>query len=184
MWATFAHWNGDTAASTLLQWETIHFSEDPVGHGTVVLVHKSESGAVRFVQTACKALSKHGSEQSGVYQPFTAYLSSNNLPKNALASFKGNILFYDAGVVYHISPLIEKFFTEVQSPNQLLKLYYQMSKCRVPSWLQSTWTCKQNGYRSLVACPGISEYFNIRHERKVLSFKICLEQWSQDAVLC
>ena len=54
----------DTAASTLLQWETTHFSEDPVGHSTGVLVHKSESGTVRLVQTACKALSKHGSEQS------------------------------------------------------------------------------------------------------------------------
>ena len=74
----------DTAASTLLQWETTHFSEDPINHATGVLVHKSESGTVRLVQTACKTLSKHGSEQSGVYQPFTAYLSSNNIPKNPL----------------------------------------------------------------------------------------------------
>ena len=102
----------DTAASTLLQWETTHFSEDPINHSTGVLVHKSESGTVRLVRTACKALSKHGSEQSGIYQPFTAYLSSNNIPKNPLASFRGNrfnILFYDAGAVYHISPLIETF---------------------------------------------------------------------------
>ena len=58
----------DTAASTLLQWETTHFSEDPVGHGTGVLVRKSESGTVRLVRTTCKDLSKHGSEQS-LYQP-------------------------------------------------------------------------------------------------------------------
>ena len=74
---------------------------------------------IRLVQTACKVLSKHGSKQSVVatyiYQPFTAYLSSNYISKNPLASFRGNqfnILFYDAAV-YHISPLIEKFFIEI-----------------------------------------------------------------------
>ena len=39
----------DTAASTLLQWETTHFSEDAVNHTTGVLVCKSESGTVRLV---------------------------------------------------------------------------------------------------------------------------------------
>ena len=39
----------DTAASTLLQWEITHFSEDPVSHATGVLVHESESGTVRLV---------------------------------------------------------------------------------------------------------------------------------------
>ena len=39
----------DTAASTLLQWETTHFSEDAVNHATGVLVCKSESGTVRLV---------------------------------------------------------------------------------------------------------------------------------------
>ena len=80
----------DAAASTLVQWEATHFSEDPAGSG--VLVRKSESGTVRLVRTACKALCKHGSEQSGVYQPFTVYLLSNNLPKNPLASFSS--IFY------------------------------------------------------------------------------------------
>ena len=102
----------DTAASTLLQWETTHFSEDPVNHATGVLVCKSESGTVRLVRTACKALSKHGRKQSGVYQPFTAYLSSNNILKNPPASFRGNqfnTLFYNAGAMYHISLLNETF---------------------------------------------------------------------------
>ena len=39
----------DTAASTLLQWETTHFSEDAVNHATGILVCKSESGTVRLV---------------------------------------------------------------------------------------------------------------------------------------
>ena len=62
----------DNYTSTLLQRETTHFSEDPVGHGTGVLVRKSESGTVNC--------------QSGVYQPFSA----NNLPKNSLVSVRGN----------------------------------------------------------------------------------------------
>ena len=93
----------DAAASTLLQWEATHFSADPTSSS--VSVRKSESGIVRLVCTACKALSKHGSEQNGVYQLFTTYLSSNNLPKNPLVTFRGNrfnILFYDTGAVYHI----------------------------------------------------------------------------------
>ena len=39
----------DTAASTLLQWETTLFSEDAVNHATGVLVRKSESGTVKLV---------------------------------------------------------------------------------------------------------------------------------------
>ena len=113
----------DTAASTLLQWEKAHFSEDPAGSG--VLVRKSESDIIRLVCTSCKALSKHGSEQSGVYQQFTTFLSSNNIAKNPPVSFRENhfnIVFYDAGAVYYLSSLIKKFSTEVwQIPNQLLK---------------------------------------------------------------
>ena len=108
----------DVSSSTLLQWEATHFSEDPAGAG--VLVRKSESGTVRLIRTACKAFSKHGCEQSGVYQSFTTYLLSNNITKNPLLSFRGNrfnILFYDAGALYYISPFIEKFFTEVYTAN-------------------------------------------------------------------
>ena len=116
----------DTASSTLLQWENSHFSSNGYVSGGSqqgpVLVRKSESGTIRLIRTACKALSKHGSEQSGVYQPFTNYLKSNGVLKNPLATFRGNrfnILFHDAGVVYHLSSF---FFTQVwQTPNQLLK---------------------------------------------------------------
>ena len=70
----------DTASSTLHQWETSHFDHCSGGSQLCpgpVLVRKSESGTVRLIRTACKALCKHGSEQSGVYQPFTNYLKSN-----------------------------------------------------------------------------------------------------------
>ena len=56
---------------------------------------------------------------------FTNYLKSNGVLKNPLATFCGNrfnILFYDAGAVYYLSPSIKSFFTQVwQMPNQLLK---------------------------------------------------------------
>ena len=132
----------DVSSSTLLQWEATHFSEDPAGAG--VLVRKSESGTVRLIRTACKAFSKHGCEQSGVYQSFTTYLLSNNITKNPLLSFRGNrfnILFYDAGALYYVSPFIEKFFTEVwQTPNQLLRAV--LADVKVPEYLAG---CKALG---------------------------------------
>ena len=67
----------------------------------------------------------HGSEQSGVYLPFTAFLKSNGVSRNPLASFRGNhfnVVFYDAGALFYIAPLVQRFFKEVwQTPNQLLK---------------------------------------------------------------
>lgn len=80
----------DTASSTLLQWESTHFEGTVGPAGTGVVAKNLESGVVRLVRTACKALSKHGSEQSGVYQSFTSYLESNGIKRNPLASFRGN----------------------------------------------------------------------------------------------
>lgn len=174
----------DAAASTLLQWEATHFSENPTGSS--VLVRKSESGIVRLVRTACKALSKHGSEQSGVYQSFTTYLSSNNLPKNPLATFKGNrfnILFYDAGAVYHISPLIEKFFTEVwQTPNQLLRAV--LADIKVPEYKAG---CKALGVINKIITGPLWRVLEsqdisiLKMNEKFCHLKSCLDSWSQDA---
>ena len=132
----------DAASATLCQWESTHFEGAPVQ--TCALKRKSESGIVRLIRTACKALSKHGSEQSGVYLPFTSFLSSNGIKRNPLASFRGNrfnILFYDAGAVFYISDLVIKFFKEVwQTPNQLLRAV--LSDIQVPEHLAG---CKALG---------------------------------------
>ena len=64
----------DTTSSTLLQWENTHF-EAPIGAATIIAASKSESGIVRLVRTTCKAMCRHGSEQSGVYQPFTTFMT-------------------------------------------------------------------------------------------------------------
>ena len=125
----------DVASSTSLQWELTHF-EGAVGAAAHFgsTTRQSESGIVRLVRTACKALCKHGSEQSGVYQPFTAFLATNGINKNPLVSFRGNrfnIVLYDAGALYYISELVVSFFNDVwQTPNQLLKAVH--SDIRVP----------------------------------------------------
>ena len=111
-----------TASSCLIEWERSEGVNTP--QTGPILPRKSESGIVRLVRTACKALSKHGSEQSGVYQQFTTYLRSNGIRRNPLATFRGNrfnILFYDAGAVFYIAPLAKEFFKIWQTPNQLLK---------------------------------------------------------------
>ena len=128
----------DVSSSTLLQWELTHF-EGTVGAAALFgsTTRQSESGIVRLVRTACKALCKHGSEQSGVYQPFTAFLATNSIKKNPLVSFRGNrfnIVFYDAGALYYISEQVVRFFNEVwQTPNQLLKAVH--SDIRIPELL-------------------------------------------------
>ena len=77
----------DTASSTLLQWELTHFEESVGAAALFGSTKKSESGVIRLIRTACKALCKHGSEQSGVYQPFTSFLASKSIKKNPLVSF-------------------------------------------------------------------------------------------------
>ena len=80
----------DTAASVLCHWEATTVTSTT---GSGVIVRKSESGIVRLVRTACKALSKHGSEQCGVYKSFTTFLLSHGVSRNPLASFKGKFFF-------------------------------------------------------------------------------------------
>ena len=80
----------DATSSTLVQWENTHF-DAPVGaSASIVTANKSEAGIVRLVRTTCKAMCRHGSEQADVYQPFTAFLRSNEIAKNPLAPFRGN----------------------------------------------------------------------------------------------
>ena len=134
----------DVAASILVQWESSHFEGNPPVQSK--FSHKSESGTVRLIRTACKALSKHGNEQCGVYQAFTSYLSSKGIKRNPLATFRGNRfnifnLFYDAGALYYISDLVKAFFKDVwQTPNQLLRAVNE--DIRVPEYVAG---CKALG---------------------------------------
>ena len=73
----------DTASSTSLQWEPTLFEETIGAAPLFGSIKKSESGIILLVRTACKALSKHESEQSGVYQPFTSFLASKGVKKSS-----------------------------------------------------------------------------------------------------
>jgi len=73
--------------AALLQREQSHFEESVGAAALSNTYKKSESGIIRLVRTACKALCKHASEQSGVYQPFTSFLLSQGMKKNPLVSF-------------------------------------------------------------------------------------------------
>ena len=100
-----------SATCTLLNWEKTHSDPSIPSFGPVI-ARKTERGIIRPIQTVCKALSKHGCEQSGVYLPFTTFLKSNGVSRNPLASFRGNmfnIIFYDAGALFNIDPLVQKF---------------------------------------------------------------------------
>ena len=173
----------DTAASVLCQWEATTLVS---ATGSGVIVRKSESGTVRLVRTACKALSKHGSEQCGVYQPFTSFLSSHGVSKNPLASFKGNrfnILFFDAGALFFIAPLVKQFFNDVwQTPNQLLRAV--LSDIQVPEYLSG---CKALGLINKIVTGPLwrvlesSDVSILDMNDRYQTLKLCCDKWSFDA---
>ena len=176
----------DTASSTLLQWENAHFESAVGAAATIGGYTKSESGIVRLIRTTCKAMGRHGSEQSGVYQPFTTFLKANDIARNPLAPFRGNrfnILFYDAGVIYFISSLIKKFLTEVwQTPNKLLRAV--LADVQVPEFIAG---CKALGLVNKIITGPLwrvveSKDLSILDMNSRYQLLVdCLEEWSHDA---
>ena len=163
-----------------------HF-DAPVGaSASVVTASKSEAGIMRLVRTTCKAMCRHGSKQAGVYQPFTAFLRSNEIAKNPLAPFRGNrfnILFYYAGVVYYLAPLISKFLTDVwQTPNKLLRAV--LADVQVPEFLAG---CKALGLINKIVTGPLWHVIESK-DVSILDINIhycrlleCFEEWSKDA---
>ena len=70
----------DVSSETLRQWESLH-SED---------ASASESGTIRLIRTACKAIQKQCSEQAGCHIMFRAYLHTQGVSLFPIAKFKGN----------------------------------------------------------------------------------------------
>ncbi|KAJ8043240.1 hypothetical protein HOLleu_10238 [Holothuria leucospilota] len=105
----------------------------------------SESGSVRLIRTACKALTKHGSDKSGVASYWNSFLSTKERV-NKLVTFRGNrfnIVFYDAAAVfYHLSD-IEEFLTSYPDPNKLLQSVH--------------FDCKQNVFQAGVKALAITD---------------------------
>jgi len=112
----------DTASSALLQWEQAHFEECVGASALPNAFKKTESGVIRLVRTACKALCKHASEQSGIYQLFISFLKSKGVKRNPLMSFCGNcfnIIFYDAGTLYCIAKHVIYFLRGLANPQSI-----------------------------------------------------------------
>ena len=105
------HLDGSMAGATLL-------AQNPARNST-------ESGAVRLVRTACKALERHGSEQSGFPEEFAAFLRQRGVSQVPLDTFRGNrfnILFHNAAGLYSVRDHALSFLTTVfDRPNMLLQ---------------------------------------------------------------
>ena len=145
-------------------------------------MNKSESGIVWLIRTTCKAMGRHGSEQSVVYQPFTTLLKA----RNPLTPFRGNrfnILFYDTGVVYFLSSLIRKFLNcwcMADSKQTSLSNTCWHKSARVYCWLQGSWFNKTiTGPLWRVIESKDLSILDISHRYQVLVE--CIERWSQDA---
>ena len=103
----------DQAQQCLAAWEKMHL---PSTEG-------SESGIVRLIRTACKALEAHCSEQSGNHTQFRAFVASRGVSALPLARFVGNrfnILFYNASGLYYLRQEMLDFYDNAfGTPNRL-----------------------------------------------------------------
>lgn len=85
----------------------------------------NESGTLRLIRTACKALEKRGDEKNGCPLQFTAYLKRKGIAKNPLIHFRGNrfnVIFANGARVYQLHNHIVDFLQNVWgTPNRLLK---------------------------------------------------------------
>ena len=106
------------------------------------------------------------------------------MPCNPLALFRGNrfnIVFYDAGALFYVAPLVKDFFKHVwQAPNQLLKAV--SADLEIPeyfSWLQGIRDNQQsNHYRTTLESTRRQRYNMNEQYQTLLS---CLNEWSSDA---
>ena len=146
-----------------------HTFDSPVGAAaSVIIASKTESGIVRLVRTTCKAMCRHGNEQSGVYQPFTTFLKSQGLAKNRSGATGLIFFFFYDGAVCHHSSLIEKFLANSKQAAKSCSADVQ-----VPEFLAG---CKALGLINEIvtgplcmACHRIKGCIKFGHEYSLLS---------------
>ena len=121
--------------------------DDPAGFADSERT-SGESGVVRLVRTACKAVSRGGDEKSGIYRHWRVYLEQNQLSKYSplITSFKGNrfnIVFLLGGNVFFLADYITNCIQNIKTPNKLLKCVlkdieneYHLAGCRALGLLQ------------------------------------------------
>ncbi len=127
----------DVSAETLRQWESLH-SEDESA---------SESGTIRLIRTACKAIQKQCSEQAGCHVMFRAYVRTQGVSLFPIAKFKGNrfnIVFYNAGGVFFLRHHL-LYYLEICLPYPQQASTGCSQRSQAPSllnWLLCTWDCE------------------------------------------
>lgn len=139
----------EVAEKALFAWEKTQLEDEGVNED---VLRKGESGTHRLIYTACKALTKHGSEQAGCHAAFMAFLSDKgvNMP---LVDFRGNrfnILFFNAAGLWQIRDLVSGFLSDSHgTTNRLLQAV--ASDLRVPEFLAG---CRALGIvRKLITGP-------------------------------
>ena len=110
--------------AVLAEWEKATLGTSSQGAAALpgISPRGSESGTLCLVRTACKALQKHGSEQSGRPEDFAAFCASKNI-EIPLATFRGNrfnILFINSAGVYFLSSTMKEFLS-FHATNRLLQ---------------------------------------------------------------
>ena len=105
----------DSAAETL-KWESLYLDGETTN---------SESGTLRFIRTACKAIQKQCSQQAGCHIMFKSYLEAQGVSVFPVAKFQGNrfnIVFYNAAGIYYIRNHLTRYLKEIHhTQNRLLK---------------------------------------------------------------
>lgn len=108
-----------------------HFHKDPpegTEHPEISL--KGESSVLNAVRIASKALASGADEKNGVYLEFKTYLQRQQINKYEIKPFLGNrfnVVFHNAGAIYHLRNHIINFLEKVKGEgtpgkvNQLLK---------------------------------------------------------------
>ena len=117
----------ETIGESFKQFEEIQFDGKKFGASCAagVKVFGSDSGTIRLVRTACKALAKGADEKSGCHRAWNTYLRTNGITKRYLQNFRGNrfnIVFLLGGCVFHLRDHVWEFLNCVHGqPNGLLR---------------------------------------------------------------
>ena len=175
----------DQAAEALTQWEKGCFEGGKAGAAEFGSAYdRKECGTVRLVRTVCKAMSKHGSEQAGVYAPFTAYRKHVGVTEHFI-DFRGNrfnILFLNAAILWHLRDTVKAFLSAHGPTNRLLQAVH--ADLQVDEFLAA---CRALGiFRKLVTGPlwrvlESRDVSIIDMSVKYQSLVAYFQQWSSDA---
>ena len=105
----------DSCSATLCQWENLHTEK----------LCTAESGTLRLIRSACKAIQKQCSQNAGCHIMFKAYLETQGVEIFPISKFVGNrfnIVFYNAGGLYFLRNHLTSYLQEIHhTKNKLLQ---------------------------------------------------------------